>query len=187
MLLVMLTLAHEASGQSPERGVFVAYETLEMAMNKFRHFAGEVGYQFGAKYRARITIMEVDLTERHLSSSWEAGAVDGEGVVGYFRGYEVHADRFVYRNWYVSGSLGYYADSYEHEERNESLENQTMTVGSGIGYQRDNLFGVRHLYVNFNIPLRYYFNRIEETEWGDTTIRPHVVVNNIWLFVGYKF
>ena len=184
---LLLLFPCEGYGQAPQHGAFVAYEVLEMAMNEFRYFAGEAGYQFGPKYRARLTVMEVDLTERHLSSSWEAGAVDGEDVVGYFRGYEAHVDRFFFRNWYASGSLGYYQDSYEHTVLDESLENRTLTIGSGIGYRRENLLGVRHLYLDFNIPVRYYFNQIEETEWGDATVRPHVVVNNIWLFVGYKF
>jgi hypothetical protein len=163
---LMLFFACEASGQAPQRGAFVAYEILEMAMNEFRYFAGEVGYQFGPKYRTRLTGLEVDLTERHLSSSWEAVAVDGEDVIGYLRGYEAHLDRFFSKNWYVSGSLGYYEDRYEHTVLGESLENQTFTVGSGIGYRRENLFGVGHLYLNFNIPVRYYFNQIEETEWA---------------------
>lgn len=187
VVVLMLLSIGEASGQAPQRGAFVAYEILEMAMNEFRYFAGEAGYQFGPRYRARLTVMEVDLTERHLSSSWEAAAVDGEDVVGYFRGYEAHLDRFFARNWYASGSLGYYQDSYEHTVLDESLENQTLTIGSGVGYRREDLFGIGHLYLDFNIPVRYYFNRVDETEWGDATIRSHVVVNNIWLFIGYKF
>ncbi|QXD13924.1 hypothetical protein GQ464_010670 [Rhodocaloribacter litoris] len=187
VLALMFYCVSVAQGQSRQEGFFVAYEILEMAMNEFSNFAGEVGYRLNPKYQMRLTVMEVNLTERHLSSKWEAAAVDGENVEGYLRGYEAHIDRFFAGNWYVSGSVGYYEDRYAHTELDESLENRTFTVGSGIGYARANLFGIRGLYVNFDIPVRYYFNHIEKTQWGDTTIRPHVVVNNIWLFVGYKF
>lgn len=176
-----------AQGQPRQEGFFVAYETLEMAMNEFSHFAGEAGYRLSAKYQVRLTVMEVALTERHLSSKWEAAAVDGEGVEGYLRGYEAHADRFFAGNWYVSANVGYYEDTYTHTELDASLENRTVTAGSGIGYARANLFGVRGLYVNFNVPVRYYFNAIKKTTLGEATIRPHIVVNNMWLFVGYKF
>jgi hypothetical protein len=186
-LVLMLCAAEAARGQSSAKGLHVGYETLEMAMNEFGHFAGEVGYRFGPAYQIRLTIMEVNLTERHLSSPWEAAAIDGKNVEGYLRGYELHIDRFIARRWYVSGNVGYYEDTYSHTELDESLKSRTLTVGSGVGYTRADLFGIRGLYVNVNIPVRYYLNKIEETRWGDTTVRPHVVVNNIWLFVGYQF
>ena len=31
-----------------------------------------------------------------------------------------------------------------------------------------------------------YFNPIKEAKWGETTIMPHVVVNNLWVFAGSK-
>lgn len=156
-------------------------------MNRFRNFAGEVGYRFDSRYQVRLTIMEVDLTERHLSSSWEAYAVDGEDVVGYLRGYELHLDRFVLGNWYVGANIGYYADTYEHTELPDRVENETLTLGLGLGYSRANLFGIDHLFFNFALPVRYYFDQIEETKLGDATVREHLVVNNMWLFVGYQF
>ena len=134
-----------------------------------------------------MTIMEVKLTEQHLSSGWQSAAVDGNDVEGYFRGYEMHYDRFISKHWYVSANLGYYNDEYNHTKLDEGLENKTLTIGTGIGYMRNDLFGVKHLYLNFSVPVRYYFNHIEETKLGETTIRSHVIVNNIWLFLGYKF
>lgn len=186
-LVLSLCCVSAAQGQSRQEGFLVAYETLEMAMNEFRNFAGEVGYRLDPKYQVRLTIMEVDLTERHLASQWESAAVDGKNVEGYFRGYEAHVDRFFAASWYVSGAIGYYKDQYAHTQLDESLENRTLTVGSGIGYSRANLFGIRGLYFNFDSPVRYYFNPIKERKWGETTIRPHVVISNIWLFAGIKF
>jgi hypothetical protein len=177
-LLILLIIATPIFGQIEDRGFFVGYETLEMAMNEFTNFAGEVGYRLDEKSRVRLTIMEVSLTERHLSSSWEAAAVDGSDVEGYFRGYEMHYDRFFKRRFYVSANIGYYNDLYEHTKLDEEVENTSVTLGSGLGFQQSQLFGVDHLYLNFSIPVRFYFSKLEETKLGDTKIREHIVVNN---------
>jgi hypothetical protein len=186
VLALMLAGAGAAHGQSRQQGLFIAYETLEMAMNEFSNFAGEIGYRFGPRYQARLTVMEVALTERHLASKWEAGAVEGGNVEGYLRGYEAHVDRFFAGNWYVSAAVGYYEDRYSHTRLDESLTNRTVTVGSGVGYARANLFGVEGLFFNLDLPVRYYFNPIEETRLGESTVRPHVIVPNTWIFVGLK-
>jgi hypothetical protein len=57
-------------------------------------------------------------------------------------------------------------------------------VGLGVGYRWKNPLSVPHLYVDLAVPVRYYINPIDETQLGDATVRPHVVVNNIWLFIG---
>jgi hypothetical protein len=183
---LLLLGAAELVAQTQETGLFVGYETLEMSMNNFANFAGEVGYRVSRKYQARLTVMEVNLTERHLASTWESAAVDGPNVEGYFRGYEAHVDRFFKGDFYVSGALGFYRDQYRHRTTGRSIDNRTFTVGSGVGYTRSDLFGVRGLYVNVDMPVRYYFNGIDRTTWGETTILPHVVVQNIWLFAGIK-
>lgn len=169
--------------------MFIGYETLEMSMNKFQNFAGEVGYRFSPKHQLRLMIGEVKLTERHLSSEWEAYAVDGENVEGYFRIYELNYDRFIFKRktWYAGASVAYVRDKYESLISDDHLVNQTATVGFVIGYKKTNLFGVKHLYINASMPFRYYFNSIPETQWGEATIREHKFVNNIWLFLGYDF
>ena len=187
IFMICILTANLAFSQTADRGYFVAYESLEMSMNNFKNFAGEIGYRFNQKNQLRMTIMEVKLTERHLSSGWEATAVDGKNVEGYLRGYEMHYDRFFSKHWYVSANLGYYDDTYNHTKLDEGLENKTVTLGTGIGYTHNHLFGIKHFYLNLSIPVRYYFNPIEKTKLGETTIRPHVVVNNMWLFFGYKF
>ena len=139
---------------------FMGYEAMEMTMNKFQNFAGEVGYRFNDKNQIRLMIGEVKLTERHLSSSWEAAAVDGENVEGYFRIYELYYDRFFgkKKNFYYSGSVAYVRDQYEHLITSDKIDSQTATAGFAIGYKKEDLFGIDHLYVNASIPFRYYFN-----------------------------
>ena len=165
------------------------YETLEMAMNKFQYFAGEIGYRFDPVNQIRLMIGEVNLTERHLSSSWEAVAVDGKNVDGYFRIYELYYDRFFgeSKSWYYSGSIGYTNDKYNHLISSNKINNKTATIGFCIGYQKLDLFGIEHLYINASMPFRFYFNDIPETKWGDTKILPHKFINNIWIFIGYNF
>ena len=187
VVTIILLISVNSFAYAGENKFFVGYETLEMAMNKFQNFAGELGYRIDDKNQIRFTIMEVKLTERHLSSKYEAAAIDGKNVEGYFRGYEAHYDRFFSKHWYVSANIGYYNDSYEHTILDEVIENKTLTIGSGIGYMRSNLFGVEHLYLNFSVPVRFYFNKLDETKLGETTVRTHLIVNNIWLFVGYEF
>lgn len=175
--------------KTTNKGMFIGYETLEMSMNKFQNFAGEVGYRINPKYQLRLMIGEVKLTERHLSSEWEAYAVDGENVEGYFRIYELNFDRFLFKRktWYAGANMAYVRDKYQSLISDDHIDNETVTAGFVIGYKKTNLFGVEHLYINASIPFRYYFNSIPEMQWGETTIREHKFVNNIWLFLGYNF
>lgn len=168
---------------------FLGYETLEMSMNRFQNFAGEIGYRFDDTNQLRLMIGEVKLSERHLSSKWEAVAVDGNNVEGYLRIYELYYDRYFgkRKNWYYSGSVAYVRDQYNHLISDNAIDNQTATLGFAIGYRKENLFGIEHLYVNASMPFRYYFNDIPETQWGETKILTHKFVNNIWFFMGYHF
>ena len=185
---ICLLFLHATKAQDLSK-FFIGYETLEMAMNNFQNFAGEFGYQFDEKNQMRLMVGEVKLTERHLSSSWEAAAVEGENVAGYFRIYELYYDRYFgkKKNFYYSGSIAYVRDKYDHLISDNEIDHQTITAGFAIGYRKQNLFGLKHLYVNASIPARYYFNDIPETQWGDTKVVEHKFVNNIWLFIGYHF
>jgi len=186
-ILIVLLMSISTFAQNDQKGFYVGYEILEMAMNKFQYFAGEIGYRFDKKNHIRLAILEVKLTERHLSSSTEAYAVDGENVEGYFRGYEINYDKFYYKNLFISANMGYFHDTYEHTILDEKVENKTFTIGTALGYRHSDLFGIKHFYINFSLPVRYYFNKLEETKLGDTTVREHSIVNNIWLFLGYQF
>ena len=173
--------------QTKDRGPYAGYELMEMAMNRFQYFAGEFGYAFDDRYRLSLSIMEVNLTERHLSSGWESSAIDGDGVAGYLRSYELHLKRRMWRGLYLSGGVGYARDRYVHEASGMELVSQTPTLGVGFGWRWQEPLSIPHLYIDLAVPVRYYFNRIEETALGDATVRPHVVVNNIWLFIGAQW
>lgn len=189
-LVLASTLAFPVSAAAQtsadgDRGAFVAYEITEMAMNYFRHFAGEAGFRFG-RNQVRLSVVEVVVSERDLAGWWSA-AVDGAGVEGYLRGYELHADRFFKGNWYVSVNAGYYANEFKHVTLPERIWNETLTAGIGIGYSRANLFGIKRLHLDFTMPIRYYFDGIEETMLGEATVNTHKVVPNTWVFIGYRF
>lgn len=168
---------------------FVGYETLEMSMNKFKYFAGEIGYRINPRHQIRLVIGEIKLTESHLASSWQARAVDGDNVEGYFRIYELNYDYFIgkRRNWYYGANIAYVNDQYEHMISDKKIDNHTFTIGLHAGYQFMDLFGIKHLYINASLPFRFYFNQIPEQKWGETTVQKHALVDNIWLFVGYRF
>lgn len=166
---------------------FIAFEIFELSQNNFKNFAGEIGHKFNEKHQARLTIMDVELTERHLSSV-EAAAIDGSNVEGIFRGYEINYDRYFTKSWYVSLNAGHYTDIYQHQIlRDQRLKNETFTIGTGVGYLKQNPIGLKNAYLNFNVPLRYYFDSIDETSLGDTRVREHLIVNNFWLFLGIHF
>ncbi|MBW1294967.1 hypothetical protein [Aquimarina litoralis] len=190
LIIILLLLVIAVNAQQQDRSsFFVGYETFEMTMNKFQNFAGEVGYRFNEKHQMRLMIGEVNLTERHLSSKWESAAVDGDNVEGYFRIYELYYDRYFgkRKNFYYSGSIAYVKDEYNHMISTNRLVNETATVGFAIGYRKENIFGIKHLYTNISIPFRYYFNNIPETQWEGATINAHRFVNNFWFFIGYQF
>lgn len=176
-----------ASNVSASSSNFVAFELFELSMNDFKNFAGEFGHKFSEKYQARLTVMDIKLTERHLRSA-EAAAIDGPNVEGIFRGYEINFDRYFTKSWYLSLNAGHYTDIYQHQNlEDQKLKNETFTIGTGVGYLKQNPLGIQNTYVNFNLPLRYYFNSIDETMLGDTRVRKHLIVNNLWLFLGMHF
>lgn len=167
---------------------FASIELFELAMNNGKKYAGEVGYRIDEKYQIRFTFMDILLTERHLASDTEAYAIDGNNVKGIFKAYEFNLDRFITKRIYASINYGYHENRYTHTVlQNSSVGNSTATIGTGIGYFRKNLFGFERAYLNLNMPIRYYVNELEETRLGDATVRPHVIVNNLWLFVGVVF
>jgi hypothetical protein len=183
---LFLCLPSSLFAQSGNRGPFVAYEITEMGMNNFRHFAGEAGFRFGTRYQARLSVMEVAVTERDLAGWWSA-AVDGRDVHGYLRGYELHIDRFFKGHWYASANAGYYANEFRHARLDRRIWNETLTAGVGIGYSRTNFLGVKHLLLDVTLPIRYYFDGIDETRLGDATVNAHKFVPNSWIFLGYRF
>ena len=168
---------------------FIGYETLEMSMNSFEYFAGTVGYRIDSKNQVSIIAMDVNRSEHHLSSGWQAMGVVGGHVTGRFRTAEINYDRFFgkRKNWYYGLHVGYKNDQFNYLLGPQKINNHTILAGPQFGFQKMNLFHVKHLYLNFTVPFHYYFNPIPAQQWGDTKIREFKFINNIWLFVGYNF
>lgn len=166
---------------------FVAYEVGEAVFNRFQSLSGEVGLRFSNNQMIRLTHMNVNLTEQHLSTAF-AGAVDGENVEGKFFGFEVFYDFPVFlKGLSIGPSVGYYRNRYRHIMLDEELENNSFTLGLGINYRETDLFNVKGLFYMFSIPIRTALNPINKTSLGSTSINSNAFDNNIWLFVGYEF
>lgn len=188
MLLAISSNAQSVSLESDSnQKFFIAYDLGEMAFNKFRNFGGEAGVKFGNQHMLRFVYMNVKLTEGHLSSDF-AQAVDGDNVEGLMKGYELFYDVPVYKTLYLGTGVGYYNDYYNHTILEDaSVENTSPTLGIAISFRESNLFKVKGLYYNFSVPIRYYFNKLEETNLGDSIVNEHLIQNNIWFFIGYEF
>jgi len=191
MLSAAIVFVQNGFGQdsSKTKKWFAGYELLEMSMNDFKYFAGEVGYRINPKNQLRFVIMQVKLSEHHLANKWQSMGVDGANVDGYMQVFELNYDRFFgkAKNFYFGLNAGYKNDQYNYLLGPEKIDNHTATAGFQVGFQKMNLFKVKHLYINFSMPFRYYFHPIPATTWGETKILPHKFINNIWFFIGYNF
>ncbi len=185
--------AQESIESNPARpSIYAGYDLGEMAFNRFQNFAGELGLKLKNDHSIRFVYLNVKLTEEHLSSGF-ARAVDGDKVTGLWIGYELLYDLPVYRFKgkntliYAGLSMGYHKNYYQHTILEESLEHKTATIGFDIGFRERNIFKVKGLYINFQIPFRYYFNALEETKLGASTVNKNVFDQTISFFVGYEF
>ncbi len=191
VVIVCLLLQQLNYGQDSTKmkNWFLAYETLEMSMNGFKNFAGTVGYRIDSENQVRIVGMDVIRSEKHLSSSWQSMGVHGGHVKGRFRTIEINYDRFFgkRKNWYYGLHAGYKNDQFNYLLGPQKINNHTVLAGPQFGFQKMNLFHLKHLYINFSMPFHYYFNHIPAQQWGDTKIKEFKFINNIWFFVGYTF
>lgn len=169
-----------------ETKIFIGYEFGEMAFNSFQNFSGEVGLKFENDNLLRFVYQNVNLSEKHLSSNF-ATSVDGKNIRGLMKSYEVFYDYHLLKNFYLGASIGYANDYYEHTILRESVENFSATVGFAPSYRETDIFKIKGLYFNLAIPFRYYFEPLEEAYMGSSKVNRHLVVNNIWFFVGYQF
>ncbi len=171
---------------------FIGYDLGEMAFNRFQNFAGEVGVKFKNDHMLRFVYMNVKLTEGHLSSDF-ANAVDGENVTGLWKGYELLYDLPLYRFKKVKGfiyagiSVGYHENNYQHTMLPETVEHQSPTAGFDLGFRETDVLKIKGLYINFQVPVRFHFNKLEETKLGDSTVNATGFDQTISFFVGYQF
>jgi len=184
--------AQESVVEKERPQYFIGYDLGEMAFNRFQNFAGEVGLQFKNDHSLRFVYLNIKLTEAHLSSGF-ANAVDGDNVAGHWQGYELLYDiplyHFKREGSFIYGGLsaGYHDNKYEHIVLGESTEHKTSTVGFDIGYKETDVFNVKGLYMNFQIPFRYYFTPLEEVKLGSATVNKSSFDQTISFFVGYQF
>jgi len=184
--LLILTTAVSLYSKNSENSIFIGYETIGVALNNSNYFTLEVGSRFGVHNQVRLIITETTPGERQLFSKQEIRSKAGTKVDGYFWGYELHYDRFITSSIYLSASFGYHEDNYKSTS-NERYDYRSFTIGSGIGFKRNNFLGIDHMYFNLSIPLRFYLNEDYDIEFEDTIIKQHRIANNIWLFLGYEF
>ncbi len=176
----------------PNTQFFFAYDFGEAVVNRFQSLSGEIGLSLPNKHLIRMVHMNVWLTEPHLKSKFVA-TVKGDQVKGRMVGFETFYSLPVIK-WreeneaiYVSPSVGFYANQYEHLKLNESFEKKSATLGLELSYRETNPFGVKGLYYTISIPMRTHFSPHDKTTLGDTTILSNRFDGNIWFFVGYQF
>ena len=165
---------------------FAGYELGEMALNRFRHFAGEAGYVFENRQAVRVSIMNVALSERHLSSS-EASAVNGNNVEGRWRGLDVYFDFPVFSNFYLSPSIGYHDTQYTHTILNESVTHNSGSAGVALSYVGNDVLGFTQLYWRLSLTYKYFFNSQSDASLGDTMINGGSSEFVPLLFIGHRF
>lgn len=187
LILLLLVFSSCSSLKQPKQGPFIGYELVEMTLNEFDHFAGEIGYNFDSVNQLRIIRMDVSLQERHLESD-EATAITGTGVHGKFKGWELSYDRYLFGgNFFWSLNTGKFDFNYYHNELDESSENNSATFGTGFGFTDSNFLKVEGLYLSFSYPVRILVNKIEEKKLGGAKVNSLNYLDNIWFFLGYKF
>ena len=166
---------------------FIAYELGQAAFNDFNSYSGEIGLRFNNNHMVRLAHMNVKMSEEHLSSDF-AVVVDGDNVEGKFFGFESFYDfPVIWNGLYISPSLGWYRNEYNHTILDEKLKKDSATIGLAISYRETDIFGVKGLYYTLSFPMRTPFNPIKKTELGDTTIKNNTFDNNIFFFVGLEF
>lgn len=172
--------------------VYAGYDLGEMAFNKFQNFGGELGLGLKNEHIISFVYLNVKLTEEHLSSGF-ARAVDGDDISGHWIAYEGSYNIPIYhfkkdgQYIYAGLSAGYHKNSYQHEILDASVEHDSFTTGINLGFRESNIFKIRGLYFNLQIPIRYYFMKLDEVRLGESTVNEQTFEQTISFFVGYQF
>ena len=187
LLSVMLSAQEDQTKKEEKIKKFVAYELGQAIVNDFKSYSGEIGIRFRNDHMIRLVHMNIKLTEAHLSSDF-ALAVDGDNLTGEQFGFEAFYDfPVLWKGLYVSPSLGWYRNSYNHMLLDESLENNSATVGAAISYRETDVLGLKGFYYTVSFPMRTPFNPIKETKLGEAIVKNNTFDSNIFLFIGYEF
>lgn len=188
ILIILLLLSDSAQAQDSVRSRWSAsYEILEMSVNNFRYFAGDIAYALNDHEQLRFVVMEVALSERHLADDVWSKIAEGPDLTGYMRGYEITLDHFVTRRFYVMLNAAFIHLDFEHRQTKQQYRNDTFSLGTGFGYKWNLPILNERIFINPSIPIRYFFNPVEETIMGTSKINSIALAPSVWLFIGYEF
>ena len=175
---------------------FIAYDFGQAMFNRFQSLSGEIGLRLKNRHLVRLTHMNLNYTEEHLSSKKAIPFInpfEGENIKGRIFGFELMYSIPTLK-WnenksiiYLSPSLGHYKKKYWHTILDERFENSTFLVGLEISYRETNVFGVKGLYYALTIPLRFNFTPHGTIFLGDAKILGDRVDSNTMFFVGIEF
>ncbi|SEB74532.1 hypothetical protein SAMN04489761_1640 [Tenacibaculum sp. MAR_2009_124] len=187
--LLSLTLSAQEYQTKEDKKIkkFAAFELGQAIVNDFKSYSGEIGVRFKNDHMIRLVHMNIKLTEAHLSSDF-ASAVEGDHLIGEQFGFEVFYDfPVLWKGVYLSPSLGWYRNFYEHIFLKENLEKSSATIGAAISYRETDVFGLKGLYYTISLPFRTPFNPIKETRLGEAIVKNNILDSNIFLFIGFEF
>lgn len=188
VLIILLLLSGSAPAQDSVRSRWSAsYEILEMSVNNFHYFAGDLAYTLSENEQLRFVVMEVALSERHLADDVWSKIAEGPNLTGYMRGYEITLDHFVTRRFYVMLNAAFIHLDFEHRLTKQQYRNDTFSLGTGFGYKWNLPILNERIFINPSIPIRYFFNPVEETIMGTSKINAITLAPSVWLFIGYEF
>lgn len=185
VFLLLVGLSINLYTHNCHAGVFVGYEMLEMIGADYKNFAGEVGYRWGDG-ELRFVGLDVQLNEDHLTSDY-AKIVEGSGVEGELKGYELYSNWYFSGNWYYMFNIGYIKLNFHDKISGEWYRNDSLMAGSGIGYNWRQPFGIPGLYINPHFPFRFLFDPIEQKQFTKAKVMDLGLAFNVWLFVGMEF
>lgn len=186
-ILYTLLFPSQSLANESKTGLFLGYELIEMGLNDFNNFAGELGFRLNTNSQVRFIRMDVVLQERHLKGD-EATAVTGPNISGEFKGWEFSYDHFFFDNgFYLSLNWGKFDFNFSHTSLGESYNNSSFTVGTGVGYFEENFLGTESLYFNFSYPIRTMFSHIAQKNLGSSSVNELKTLDNFWMFLGYRF
>ena len=183
-IILLLFLSNPSIGSTDS--FFAGYEFGQMAFNKFKHVAGEIGYSFENKHAVRLALFNVALSERHLSSG-EASVVEGDNVTGIWRGVDLYYDYPVTRNILISPSIGYHDNEYTHTVLGTSVRQTSLSAGVAVSYIGDDILGFDQLYWRFSLTFRYNLSEQEDTNLGESIVRGDSSGFTPAIYVGYGF
>ncbi len=162
--------------------LFVGYEILESRHNRFRFYNLELGYKLNPNAQMRLVACEAQLNQRRATLLIP-------GNVGSYKLYELNYDRFMgsKKHWHLSANAAWIFNRYSTPDYSGRINQTYLCVGPQLGYQREDIFKIKHLYIHATLPVRY--NISQSGPFNSIYLRNNrpTPASNFWLFVGYRF